>query len=156
MTRTHRLLLALLVGVALAKGMEALYGYWAAFPMPWLRFFAKHTASYILLLFNFCVGIVPAYVIGRLLFRYVSNVLWAAALAGLPWVLVSIYYDYPAIRGLQSSPALPSAQATLHSWLFPANLLVSLLSVPLGLWLAFKPAHTRNGALTLVELDPEP
>jgi hypothetical protein len=40
-----RLLLAFLVGVALATGMVFIYGYWAALPMPWLRLLPKHAAS---------------------------------------------------------------------------------------------------------------
>jgi hypothetical protein len=144
MTRTFRLLLAFLVGIALVNGLGLLYGYWAALPMPWLRFFGKHTASCILLFFDLCVGIVPAYAIGRLLFRYVSPLLWAAVLAGLPWVAVNIYYDYEAIQGLRLRPGLPPAlPATLHSWLFLPGMLVSALSVPLGLWLAFGP-YTRR------------
>jgi hypothetical protein len=144
MTRPFRLLLAFLVGIALTKGVGLLHGYWAAFPMPGLRFFGKHTASCILLFFDLCVGMVPAYAIGLLLVRYVSRLLWAAVVAGLPWVVVNIYYDYESIQGLRLHPGFPSAlPATLHSWLFLPGMLVSLLSVPLGLWLAFGP-YTRR------------
>lgn len=146
MTRTLRLVLAFLVGVALAKGIELLYGYWAALPMPWLRFFGKHTASCISLLLGSCIGVVPAYLIGRLISRHISNLLEAAVLAGLPWIVVSIYYNYEAIRELQLHPPFPSAlNATLHSWLFLPGMLVSLLSVPLGLWLAFHQSHGTPG-----------
>lgn len=152
MTRAFRLLFAFPVGVALAIGMELLEGYWAALPMPWLRLLAKHEAISILLFFGLCVGVVPAYVIGRLLFRYVSNLPWAAVLTGLPWVVMNIYYDYGAIRDLQLRPAVPSAlQMTLHSWFFIPGMLVTLLSVPLGLWLALGRSHTSNGAPTLAK-----
>lgn len=152
MTRAFRLLLAFLVGVALVKGMEHFEGYLAALPMPWLRLLAKHEAIGILLFFDLCMGAVSAYVIGRLLFRYVSNLLWAAVLAGLPWVVINVYYDYGAIRDLQLRPAFPFAlQMTLHSWFFIPGMLVTLLSVPLGLWLAFGPSHTGNSALTFAK-----
>jgi hypothetical protein len=145
MRPASRLLLAFLVGVALATGMVFIYGYWAALPMPWLRLLPKHAASCILLICDLCVGIVPAYVIGRQLFRYVSPVLWAAVFAGLPWVVLSIYYDYSAIRYLQLHPSFPSAlQATLHSWLFLPGMLVTLLSVPAGLCLAFVTEHSSR------------
>ncbi len=141
-TRAFRLVLAFAIGVTLVKGMELLHGYWSALPMPWLRLFGEHTASSILLFLELCVGIVPAYVIGRLLFRHVSHLPWAAVLVALPWVVVNIYYDYEAILELQLQPAFHSAfQATLHSWLFLPSMLVNLLSVPLGLWLAFRPRH---------------
>lgn len=141
MARTLRLVLAFLCGVALATSIGLLNGYWAALPMPWLRFLEKQTASCVLLFFDLCIGMVPAYLIGRLTFRYVSHLFRAAVLVGLPWVTVSLYYDYEAIRELWLHPAFPSAlQATLHSWLFLPGMLVTLLSVPLGLCLAFQPS----------------
>jgi hypothetical protein len=99
----------------------------------------------ILLIWDLCVSIVPAYVIGRQLFRYVSPVLWVAVFAGLPWVVLSIYYDYSAIRYLQLHPSFPSTlQATLHSWLFLPGMLVTLLSAPAGLYLAFLIEHSSR------------
>lgn len=116
--------------------------------MPWLRFFPRHAASYVLLFGDLCVGIVPAYVVGRQLFRYVRHVPWAAVLAGLPWIVLSAYYDYSAIRGLQLHPSFPAAlHATLHSWLLLPGMLVSLLSVPLGLCLAFAQSLRRGSDL---------
>lgn len=145
MTRTLRLVLVFLVGVALAMSIELFYGYAAAVPMPWLHFFGKHTASCILLFLDLCTGVVPAYLVGRLIFRHVSHLLRAAVVVGLPWIVVCIYYDYEGIRELQQHPAFPSAlEATLHSWLFLPGMLISMLSVPLGLWLAFQPRHRRS------------
>jgi hypothetical protein len=149
MKRTYHLLLALFVGIALLKCMELLSGYWAALPMPWLRWFGKHTASSILLLLDLCLGIVPAYVLGRLLLRRSGRLLSTALIVGLPWVAMHLYNDYVVIRCLQLHPSFPSAlQATLRSWLFLPGMVVTLLSVPLGLWLAFRPSH-RAPAQTL-------
>lgn len=142
MTRSFRPLLALSVGIALAIGTELFYGYLAAVHMPWLHFFGKHTTTCILLLLDLCIGVVPAYLAGRLIFRHVGNFLRTALLVGLPWIIVCIYFDYEGIRELQLHPAFPSAlQATLHSWLFWPGMLISMLSVPVGLWLAFQPRH---------------
>jgi hypothetical protein len=142
MARTLLLVLVFLVGVALATGIELFYGYLAAVPMPWLHVLGKHSASCILLFLDLCTAVVPAYLVGRLIFRHVSHLLRAAILVGLPWVVVCIYYDYEGIRELQLHPAFPSAlKATLHSSLFLPGMLISILSVPLGLWLAFQPRH---------------
>ncbi|HEY6514693.1 MAG TPA: hypothetical protein VIY50_01015 [Steroidobacteraceae bacterium] len=149
MTRTFRLVLVFLVGVALAMSIELFYGYLAAVPMPWLHFFGKHTASCILLFLDLSTGVVPAYLIARLIFRHVSHLLRGAILVGLPWIAVCIYYDYEGFRELQLHPAFPSAlQATLHSWLFLPGMLICMLSVPLGLWLAFQPRN-RTPAMAL-------
>jgi hypothetical protein len=149
MTRTPRLVLLFLVGVALAMSIELFYGYLAAVPMPWLHSFGKHTASCILLFLDLCTGAVPAFLVGRLIFRYASPLLHAANLVGLPWLILCIYYDYEGIRQLQLHPAFPSAlRATLQSWLFLPGMLISMLSVPLGLWSAFQPRH-RTPAIGL-------
>lgn len=138
MRPAFRLLLAFLVGAALALGTTLIYRYGAALPMPWLRYLPEHAASCVLLFCDLCVGLVPAYLIGRQLFRHVSRLPWVAILAGLPWVVLSTYRDYSAIRELQLHPSFPAAlQATLHSWSFLPGMLIALLSVPVGLWLAF-------------------
>lgn len=149
MTRTPLLVLVFLVGVALAMSVELFYRCVAAVPMPWLHSFGKHTASCILLSLDLCAGVVPAYLVGRLIFRHVTHRLRTAILVGLPRVVVCIYYDCEGIRELQLHPAFPSAlEATLHSWLFLPDMLISMLSVPLGLWLAVQPVH-RTPAMAL-------
>jgi hypothetical protein len=139
MTRTQRLLPALLVGVALATALEVLFGYAAALPMPWLLMVGKHIATIFSALFTLCVGLVPAYAIGRVLFRYVGSTLPQVLACALPWVVWSVYIDYVSIAALRTS--LLGFNSAVSSWFFFPGITASLLSVPIGLWLASGTKH---------------
>ncbi len=131
--------------------MAVIAVYLAAFiagvPIPQVSAHFRHDHGHLLLLLLDIVGVVPvgvlAWIVGRILFGAMgssSPLLWI--LTALPWVLYAVAGEIDYIR--TSGYSFQTALSVSLGWPSLPGLLMSLLSVPVGLWCASKAVHAHK------------
>ena len=135
----RNLAIALVAGVGLAAASIYLTGVIAALPIPRLPEHFRHDRAGVLIVTLELVGALPltliAWMAGRLLFRVLQDSSRQLGIAiGLPWV---IYECIGAVEYLHSSGYETSrALSIIFSPMYLTAWVISILSVPAGLWWA--------------------
>ena len=140
MTQNLKLVVALAIGIALAGITTYGAGFAAALPIPLPTRYVLAMAITIGIVASF----VPAFLVGRLTYRFLNSSVPLVILAcALPWLVECGYELYASVSGLQSYPEM--LDRWIHSWGFMVGVPARVLPVPLGLWLASKKAQ-QDGA----------
>ena len=150
--RYRNLAIALITGIGLTAAAVYLAGVVAALPIPGLRGYVRREHWGVLIVTLDVMGALPlalgAWVVGRLLSRALrdqSRRLWMAV--ALPWLVYGCMgaVEYIHFSGYETSKALSMMTRPLYltGWI------ISILSVPAGLWWASRSARAVQGKLEI-------
>jgi hypothetical protein len=139
-------LLALVVGAALAAVSIFVTGFVAALPVPGLPPQLRHDHARLILPAMDLIGELPivllAWVVGHVMIR-ATKTASLLLFVGTPWVLLGLYDRVSYLRNCGAT--LRTALSVLLSGHYLEAWAISILAIPAGLWLASMTKGRRHG-----------